>query len=164
MNFTQRYLRAIKQQNWRRALIFSALLGFLFGAGAMYVHGQVGAPFVTVTPGIPPAIGQPGVTLSWDTTNKLLVATFTTANSAGTVSTLSTVSYNPHTLEGSNAGGVLLSFGTVAVLLKHNLVTDPMVYQIGVSSSSGTVGTIVSTCTTVSPVPTGQTACPALPF
>lgn len=125
---------------------------------------QAGTPFVTVPGSTPPPIGQPSVSLAWDTTNKLLVVTFSATNSTGVSQVLTTSSYNPHTLEGIGAGGFVLSIGGVAVLLQHNLPTDPLSYQIGVSNATGTIVTMAATCSKLQPPPTGQTACPALPF
>jgi len=156
--FQQRYYGAIGSGRWRKALIFSALAGFLVGAGAMLMRGQAGAPFTTVAATVPPAIGQPGVTLAWDTTNKLLVVTFNTANASGTISPLTTISYNPRAVEGANPAGAAFSVAGLAVLLKHNLATDPLIYQISTATA------MLAQCSTTTPTPTGQVACPALPF
>jgi hypothetical protein len=110
---------------------------------------QAAAPFVTVVATVPPAIGQPGVTLAWDTTNKLLVVTFIVSNATGVTSTLFTTSYNPRTIEGVSAGALTLSVGGVTTLLRHNLPTDPLTYSIGNTT------TVLSSCTT---------ACPAIPW
>jgi hypothetical protein len=163
----RKYLRAIGSNRWRRAFIVSAIAGFLVGAGAMYLRGQTGTPFVSTAAIVPPSIGSPGVSLAWDTTNKFLVVTFSIANATGAVSTLSTWSYNPHTLEGSGGGETVVEAAGTIVLLIHNKPADPLTYQIGVSvpgPTGATITTIAAQCTTVTPVPTGQTACPALPF
>ena len=119
---------------------------------------QAATPFTSVAPTVPPAIGQPGVSLAWDTTNKNLVVTFSVANAANTATTVTTMAYNPRLIEGINAGGVNLGMGGVTVLLKHNLATDPLTYQIGTATA------VLATCSTVTPLPTGATACPTIPW
>ena len=144
--------------------VLTAALAFLLSG---LTFAQPGTPFASTLPSIPPAIGAPGVSLAWDTTNKLLVITYTVNNSAGTPSTLTTIPYNPHTLEGIGAGGVVFSAGGTIVMLQHNKPTDPLSYSIGTSTTTTTGSVITSvsaSCTIVTPTPTGQTACPALPF
>lgn len=122
------------------------------------IFAQAAAPFLTVAPLIPPAVGQPGVTLAQDATNKFVVVTFQAFNAAGVLSTLTTFSYNPRLLEGVSGGAMTFSLGGVTLMLTHNLAADPLVYQLGNSVK------VLASCSTVSPVPTGQTACPALTF
>lgn len=127
-------------------------------AFALLLSSQAAAPFASVAAVVPPAIGQPGVSLAFDTTNKLVVLTFQTANAAGVISTLTTISYNPRTLEGVNAGGSNFSLAGISVLVKHNLAADPLIYQVGNATA------VLASCSTVTPVPAGQTACPTIPF
>jgi hypothetical protein len=137
--------------HFRRTLTAIALAGGL-------LFGQAAAPFATVAATVPPAIGQPGVSLAFDTTNKLLIITYTVQSATGAAVQLFSTSYNPHTLEGVVGGGFTVSAAGVTTITTHNLAADPLKYSIGTAS------TVLATCTTVTPVPTGQLACPVIPF
>lgn len=148
---------------WAIRVVIALCLAYLVAAVLLTpAHAQAATPFANTSPSVPPAIGTPGVSLAFDTTNKLLVVTFSTANATGTISTLTTIAYNPRAIEGT--GGAVVSFAGVAVILQHNLPTDTLLYQVGASNAAGTIVTMQAQCSRATPLPTGVPACPAIPW